>query len=105
MHELENHGRTAVTRTDADDRIDVLVVTSQACHFCEMAMDILEALSHEYPLRLRTVDMEDAEGAAIIRAHRIAFPPAVLVAGRFHSNGRVSERKLRRHLDELVTGR
>ena len=37
----------------ADRGIDVLVVTSDACHFCEMAHLVIEGLSAEYPIRSR----------------------------------------------------
>ena len=85
------------------DPIDLLMVTSEACHFCEAAQELIAALSDEYPIRLRAVDILAAEGHQIMRHNRVPFPPALLVAGEFHGYGRISERRLRRHLNDLVS--
>ncbi len=89
--------------TEPTRAVNVLLVTSTACHYCEMAKDVLGRLAAEYSIRLREVDMMSDEGRSIVRRHQIPFPPAILVDGRYHSHGRVSEKKLRMALD-LVTG-
>lgn len=85
------------------DPIDLLLVTSDACHFCEAAQKLIADLSDEYPIRLRAVDILADEGHQLMRHNRVPFAPALLVAGEFHGYGRISERRLRRHLNELVS--
>ena len=88
---------------ETSDPIDLLLVTSDACHFCEAAQKLIAALSDEYPIRLRAVDILSDEGHQLMRHNRVPFPPALLVEGDFHGYGRISERRLRRHLNDLVS--
>ena len=84
------------------DRIDVLVVTSPACHLCALATDVLERLSDEFPLVTRQVDMESPEGDSIVRASRAPFPPMIVIDGEFYGYGRLSEKKLRKDLERIM---
>ncbi len=79
--------------------IDIVLVTSPACHFCEQAKDVLTRVADEYPIRWREIDIMSEEGAAAVRRHQVPFAPALFVDNRFHGHGRVSERKLRKALD------
>lgn len=89
--------------TDSRPRtISVTLVTSDGCHFCEMAKDIIETLALVYPLEVAEVDMAGPEGMAIMRTHQVPFPPALLVDGRFHAFGRISAKGFRKHLDEIM---
>lgn len=85
-----------------DDGVDVLLVTSPACHLCEQAKDVLERLSGDYPLTWREVDMASPEGSAIVRSSRAPFPPMIVVAGQFYGYGRLSEKKLRKDLEYIM---
>ena len=82
--------------------IQMVLVTSTACHLCEHAKDILARLTHEYPMQCREVDITSDEGRKIVRHHRAPFPPILLIDGRFHCHGRVSEKKLRNVLDHAM---
>jgi glutaredoxin len=82
--------------------IDVLLVTSPACHLCEQAKDVLERLSDEYPLSWREVDMTSSEGSNIIRASRAPFPPVIVLGGEIYGYGRLSPKKLRKDLDHIM---
>lgn len=84
------------------ETIDVLLVTSPACHFCEEAGEALEELSGEFPLEVRVIDIRTEEGAEVVRIHRPPMPPVVLVDGEFFSFGRLPLKKLRRHLENRV---
>lgn len=83
--------------------ISVTLVTSDGCHFCEMAKDVIATLAVVYPLEACEIDMASAEGTAIMRTNRVPYPPALLVDGRFHAFGRISAKRFRKHLDEIVS--
>ena len=85
------------------DTIEVIVVSSPACHFCEEAVEALQELHAEFPLSVRVVDIRSEEGAAVERQHRPPMPPVVLVDGEFFSFGRLPRKKLRKFLAERVS--
>jgi hypothetical protein len=77
----------------------VTVVRTYACHLCEDATAALDELAGRYPLRVRLVDAATPEGTALVRRHRAAMFPLVLIDGQFFSAGRLPRRKLCRLLD------
>jgi glutaredoxin-like protein DUF836 len=84
--------------------VDVVLVESEACHLCEDAASVLEAVAPEHQLRVRRVDLASDEGRAIMRAHRAPMPPIVLIGGELLGWGRISRAKLGRRLAQLETG-
>lgn len=85
--------------------IDVLVVTSPGCHYCDDALDLLDELSQAIPMKIRTVPMFSEEGRSMIARHKVPFPPVLMIDGQFFGYGRVSRRKLEAHLADATTGR
>jgi hypothetical protein len=81
---------------------DVVVLTSPACHLCEDALDALAELGREFPIRVREIGMESPQGRELIRMHRPAMPPAVLLDGALFSFGRLPRKKLRRLLEKAA---
>ena len=81
---------------------DVVVLTSPACHLCEDALEALAELGGEFPVRVREIGMESPEGRELIRMHRPAMPPAVLLDGVLFSAGRLPRKKLRRLLERAA---
>jgi hypothetical protein len=81
---------------------DVVVLTSPACHLCEDALDALAELGREFPIRVREIGMESPQGRELIRMHRPAMPPAVLLDGVLFSAGRLPRKKLRRLLERAA---
>lgn len=79
----------------------MVLVTSEACHLCELAKDVLRNLANDYPLAIRTVDLLGREGAALARDSRAPFPPVLFINGDLHGYGRLSSRRLRAHLNDL----
>ena len=79
--------------------IDVVVLSSPACHLCEDALESLAELRREIPIRVREIGMETPEGRELLRIHRPAMPPAVLVDGSLFSVGRLPRKKLRKALE------
>lgn len=82
--------------------IDVVVLTSPACHLCEDALEGLEELAREYPLSVRKIDMTSEEGTALVARVRPSMPPAVLIDGQLFSSGRLPRKKLRRLLERAA---
>lgn len=80
---------------------EVDLLSTSGCHYCDHARQVLDRLSTEFSIRVREVDLESIEGAAALRRWRAPFPPIVLVDGELFGYGRISERKLRRHLHRL----
>lgn len=79
--------------------VEVTLLTQEQCRFCDLAKEILDRVGHDFPLRLREVDLATAEGQRMATAVGILFAPGVLLEGEAFSYGRLSERKLRRELD------
>ena len=78
--------------------MEVILLTQDACTFCAQAKDILNRLQGDYPITLREVALDTAEGERMALASGFLFPPGILVDGEPFSYGRPSERKLRRAL-------
>lgn len=79
--------------------IDVVVVTSSACHLCEDALHELSELGKEYPLDVRAVAIDSEEGRQIFERLRPPMPPFVIVDGELFSSGRLPRKKLRKLLE------
>jgi Glutaredoxin-like domain (DUF836) len=80
----------------------ILLLTQEHCGFCEQAGDILRRLSQEYWLSVSTLDMASPEGQRLGLQGGLLFPPGILIDGKPFSYGRLSERKLRRELDQQL---
>ncbi len=77
---------------------DITVVKAEACHFCHDALQLLDEMTAEYPMRIRILDIRDPEGCALMQEHRAALSPLILVEGVFFSQGRLPRGKIRRLL-------
>ena len=62
---------------------------------------MLSVVGDDYPIEVTEAALDSAEGQAAQRAWRAPFPPLLLINERLFGFGRISERKLRRALDEL----
>ena len=82
----------------APDTVDITVVHSPACHFCDDARAALTDLATEFPLTVEFVDCADPRGGALIRQHRAGMYPLVLFDGGYFSAGRLPRKKLRAQL-------
>lgn len=81
--------------------VDVLVVTSPACHLCDDALEALGELADEYDLNVRETSIDSVEGQTVFRRFRPPLPPFVLIDGRLFSSGRLPRKKLHRHLERV----
>ena len=74
--------------------LPVVVVTAPACHLCDDALHRLRAVAGQARLDVRIVELESAEGRALVAEHRPPMSPLVLVDGVFFSSGRLPQRKV-----------
>lgn len=85
--------------------LPVLLLTTQNCGFCDLAKQMLDRLSAEYPLSIATLSLDTPAGQELAEKNGILFPPGLFIDGKAFSYGRPSERKLRRAIEELVMAR
>ncbi len=78
----------------------VAIITSSGCHLCEMAKEVVAAVGLDHELSVRIVDLASPEGQRLAKLHQMPFAPMVLIDGQLHAHGRVSEKKLRRYLQQ-----
>lgn len=83
----------------------VTLITKPDCSLCDQAKAVLTGLSGEYDLRLELVELDSERGQQLATESGMAFPPGVLLDGEPFSYGRLSERKLRRHLARAAHSR
>lgn len=79
----------------------ITLVHATACHFCDEAEEVLAELSDRYAIEVTLLHAESTAGAALLAEHRPAMYPLVLVDDAYFSYGRLSRKKLVRHLDAL----
>lgn len=91
--------------TEARVTFEIVLVTSQGCGFCEDAKGILAELSVETPLRVEEVSLLSEEGRKLAAAHSVPYAPLLFVDGVLFGYGRMSRRKLERHLERRVEDR
>lgn len=78
----------------------VTLVSAPDCHFCTEGKAALERLGHDFPLAVREITLDSPEGQDLAQRHGILFPPGLLLDGAFVGFGRVSERQVRRLLEQ-----
>lgn len=81
-----------------DRPVEVLLLTQEACAFCEQARELLERLAGEYPLAITTGDLNSPVGRELAALGGVLFAPGIFLDGEAFSYGRPSERRLRREL-------
>ena len=82
--------------------MNVLLLTQEHCGFCRQAKEILDRLSVEYGLAVSTLDLDSHEGQVLAERSGMLFPPGIFLDGEPFSYGRLSERKLRRELEQRL---
>ncbi|HSL26069.1 MAG TPA: glutaredoxin [Acidimicrobiia bacterium] len=85
--------------------IPIALVTAPGCHFCDDAMETLEALGDDFPITVEVIPLASDAGRAWMVEHRVPFPPILIVDGSFFGFGRISRRRLERRLTDLRAAR
>ncbi len=78
--------------------IEVTLLTQADCRFCEIAVAVLARVAEDHPMAVRHVGLDTDDGRALAARHGVVFAPGVLIDGEMFGYGRLSERRLRRHL-------
>lgn len=76
----------------------VTLLTDSGCSLCDHAKAVLARVNEQYPLTVREITLSSEEGRQLAREAGVMFPPAVIIDSQLFSHGRLSEKKLRRHL-------
>lgn len=84
--------------------IEVTLLTQPDCRFCEIATAVLGRVGADHPLTVNRIGLDSADGRALAARHGVLFAPGVLLDGDMFSYGRLSERRLRRHLARHYSG-
>ena len=77
---------------------EITILTQASCGSCEQAKKILSDLRVDHSLEIREVSLETEEGRELAGRAGVVFAPGILINGELFSYGRLSEKKLRRHL-------
>lgn len=85
--------------------IQVTLLTKAQCAFCDDAKAILTRLEAEYPLVVEMLDLDTSDGSALAMRGGMLFPPGIFLDGEPFCYGRLSERKLRRELEQRKRNR
>ena len=80
----------------------VTLLTQADCHYCDHAKDVLTRVSLEHRMVIEELGLDTAQGRALATQHGVLFAPGILIDGEPFGFGRLSERKLRRHLSRVA---
>ena len=78
------------------------LLTKEDCAYCDQAKQVLDRIAADYPLAVQCLNLESPQGEALARRVGALFAPVVLIDDELFSCGRLSERRLRRHLDRAL---
>lgn len=81
--------------------INVTILTQDSCASCGQAKEVLSRLATDYFLQIDEVGLDTDDGRDLAARHGVIFAPGILIDGKLFSYGRLSEKKLRRHLELL----
>ncbi len=65
---------------------------------CHHAKDVLARVGHDFPLEVGAIDLTSLQGRELATRSGVLFAPGVPLDGSPFAFGRLSERKLRKHL-------
>lgn len=80
----------------------ITLLTQDDCHLCDHAKQVLAKLAGEFPLQVEEIRVDTDDGRHLATQHAVLFSPGILVDGHLFGYGRLSERKLRRHLTRTM---
>ncbi|MGH7748652.1 MAG: glutaredoxin family protein [Candidatus Dormibacteria bacterium] len=83
--------------------VEITLLTQTDCGLCDHAKQVLARVGQDHPLRVTEIDLASEQGRQLAAAAGVMFAPGLLVDGEPFSYGRLSERKLRRTLDQRAT--
>lgn len=78
--------------------IVITLLTQPDCGSCDHAKQVLDEVGRDYPLRVEEIPLDSAAGRRLAAAGGVLFAPGIFVDGQPFGFGRLSQRRLRRHL-------
>ncbi|TFC41779.1 thioredoxin family protein [Cryobacterium sp. TMT1-21] len=81
----------------------ITILTQASCPSCDQAKLVLSRLARDHPFEVLEIGLGTDEGRGLAVRHGVAFAPGVLIDGVMFSYGRLSEKKLARHLSQHPT--
>lgn len=82
--------------------IKITILSKADCTFCDQAQALFDRLMDEYPLTVKTIDLNTPEGELLAQKSGFLFPPGILLDDEPFSYGRPSERKLRKEIERRL---
>lgn len=82
--------------------IEITLLTQPDCALCDHAKQVLARLAADHPIAVTEMDATGEAARRLTERTVIPFAPGLFVNGRLFGYGRISERRLRRTLRELV---
>lgn len=79
--------------------VNITILTQVSCALCDHAKEILTRTSVEFRIDVQEIRMETEEGRNLAIQNGVMFAPGVFIDGKLFSYGRLSEKKLRHHLE------
>lgn len=76
----------------------VTLLTQDACSLCDHAKEVLDRVRADHPLELEEISLTTERGKELAMRAGVLFAPGVLLDGSPFAFGRLSERRLRKHL-------
>ena len=76
------------------------LITAVDCHLCDHARQVLASIAGQLQLTVSEVPWDSDHGRLLVSRDGVAFPPAVYIDGSLAGYGRISERALRKRLNE-----
>ncbi|MEP6973785.1 MAG: thioredoxin family protein [Actinomycetota bacterium] len=83
--------------------MELLLLQSEGCAFCDTAEEIVQRLATEFDAEVVTMDLATADATALAQRAGVLFPPGILLDGELICYGRPSERRLRRELERRAS--
>lgn len=83
----------------------VTLLTRAECALCEHAKAVLARVGADHPLTVEEIGLDTRTGREMAVGHGVLLAPGILLDGRLHGYGRLSEKKLRRELSHASAAR
>lgn len=78
--------------------VRLTLLTQANCAYCDHAKDVLARVAADYPRSVTEVDLDTPQGRELATRHGVLFAPEVLLDDQPRGYGHLSEKRLRKAL-------